>query len=173
MVQPRDVAILAAKSYNYPDVGATRGELPTGYEHLRRTRLIGHGSAAWADASSALLRWELHRRAGLRVAASRDGAEAGVDVLLSFGVGPLRLSIPCRVVYMIDEGSRRGFAYGTLQGHPEAGEERFEVVMREDGDVCTEITAFSRPALWWSRLGSPVGQRVQAAVTRRYLAALA
>jgi uncharacterized protein (UPF0548 family) len=119
-----------------------------------------------------LLRWELHRRAGLTVAASRDRAEPGADVLLGFGIGRLRLSIPCRVVYAIDEPSRRGFAYGTLQGHPEAGEERFEVVMRGGGDVCTEITAFSRPALWWSRLGSPVGHRVQAAVTRRYLAAL-
>jgi uncharacterized protein (UPF0548 family) len=113
------------------------------------------------------------RVCGAPVGDSRDRAQPGVDVVLGFGIGRLRLSIPCRVVYMIDEPSRRGFAYGTLQGRPEAGEERFEVVVREDGDVCTEITALSRPALWWSRLGSPVGHRVQAAVTRRYLAALA
>ena len=35
------------------------------------------------------------------------------------------LQAPCRVVYVIDEPDIRGFAYGTLPGHPESGEERF------------------------------------------------
>ena len=32
-------------------------------------------------------------------------------------LGPVRA--PCRVVYVVDEPDRRGFAYGTLPGHPE------------------------------------------------------
>ncbi len=167
-----DVASLADRSFNYLDVGATAGQLPAGYEHIRRSRVIGHGAAAFAEASAALCGWELHRRSGLSVAVAAPQATPGEDVLLGFGVGPLRVAIPCRVVYRVDEAERRGFAYGTLAGHPESGEELFVVALGEEGEVTTEVTAFSRPALWWSRLGSPVGRRVQAAVTTRYLAAL-
>jgi uncharacterized protein (UPF0548 family) len=31
------------------------------------------------------------------------------------------------VVYVVDEHDRRGFAYGTLRGRPESGEELFAV----------------------------------------------
>jgi uncharacterized protein (UPF0548 family) len=167
-----DVAALAARAFNYADVGATTGPLPSGYEHIRRSRVIGHGKAAFLAASAALCGWELHRRSGLSVRATAPHVTAGEDVLLGFGVGLIRLPIPCRVVYLVDEPDRRGFAYGTLHGHPEAGEERFVVGLGEAGEVTIEVTAFSRPALWWSRLGQPIGRRIQAAVTTRYLTAL-
>jgi uncharacterized protein (UPF0548 family) len=35
--------------------------------------------------------------------------------------------VPCRVVYVVDEPRRAGFAYGTLPGHPEIGGERVGV----------------------------------------------
>ncbi|MGV1006508.1 MAG: DUF1990 family protein, partial [Candidatus Nanopelagicales bacterium] len=38
--------------------------------------------------------------------------------------------------------------------------------------VHAEVAAFSRPATWWSRLGSPVLALVQKLVTRRYLNAV-
>ena len=53
-------------------------------------------------------------------------------------LGPVRA--PCRVVYVVDEPDRRGFAYGTLPGHAESGEERF--VVRYDpatDEVCAEV----------------------------------
>jgi hypothetical protein len=53
---------------------------------------------------------------------------------------------PCRVVYVIDEPRRRGFAYGTLPGHPESGEEAFVLEQRDDGTIASNIIAFSRPA---------------------------
>src|SRR3954451_18467322 len=115
------LATLGARPFNYPDVGATADVLPAGYEHTRRRRAIGHGTAVFAEASVALLGWELHRRAGLSVGTGNPRAAPGEDVLLGIGVGPLRLAIPCRVVYQIDEADRRGFAYGALAGHPESG----------------------------------------------------
>lgn len=48
-------------------------------------------------------------------------------VLPGVGAGPLRLRAPCRVVYTVTESRRRGFAYGTLPGHPECGEEAFVI----------------------------------------------
>ena len=42
---------------------------------------------------------------------------------------------PCRVVYVTTEPGQFGFAYGTLQGHPEHGEEAFHVTKQGDGTV--------------------------------------
>ncbi len=55
--------------------------------------------------------------------------------------------------------SRFGFAYGTLPGHVESGEERFLVEWdRGDDAVWYDILAFSRPNHVLTRLGYPVGE---------------
>lgn len=96
----------------------------------------------------------------------------GSTALLSIPFGPFRVSAPARVVYVVDEPQRRGFAYGTLPGHPEEGEESFIVEQTDDGSVWLEISAFSRPAngLWW--LVYPVLRASQAFYTRRYFESL-
>jgi len=156
----------------YAEVGATTGRLPSGYAHLRRRRVIGHGGADFESASHALMRWDLHRRSGLTVLADSEHLAEDVNVLLGFGIGRLRLKVPCRVVYLVSDPDLRGFAYGTLPGHPESGEERFTVALLTDGSVELAIVAFSRADQWWSKLGRPVGRRVQVAITQRYLRAL-
>ncbi len=80
--------------------------------------------------------------------------------------------IPCRVVDIIDESQRQGFAYGTLPGHPEAGEERFVLEQLEDGRIRFTITAYSRPASRLARLGGPIGRAAQSFMTKRYLRSL-
>ncbi|GHF27263.1 hypothetical protein GCM10011600_30150 [Pseudolysinimonas yzui] len=97
---------------------------------------------------------------------------AGETAILLLGWGPLSLRAPVRIVYVIDEPTRRGFAYGTLPGHPESGEEAFIVEQREDESVWLTIRAFSRPAhpaLW---IVYPVLWLVQAIITSRYEHAL-
>lgn len=157
-----------ARELTYREVGATAGELPAGYRHLRETVYIGRGADLFRTASDALLGWDVHRRAGLRVEATSPTAERGCEVLLRWFGFP----IPCRVVYVIDEPGRRGFAYGTLTGHPESGEERFCVELLPDGAVVAAITAFSRPGRWFTRIGDPLARAVQHAMTRRYLRAM-
>jgi uncharacterized protein (UPF0548 family) len=96
----------------------------------------------------------------------------GDTAVLLLGWGPASLRIPVRVVYLIDEPTRRGFAYGTLPGHPESGEEAFVVELREDESVWLTIRAFSRPAhaaLW---VVYPVLRLFQAIFTSRYEHAL-
>jgi uncharacterized protein (UPF0548 family) len=163
---------LRAAGLTYPDAGATATVLPPGYHHVRMRRRIGTGPELFAAASAAVLAWVAHTGAGLRVAAAAPVAAPGTDVLLTAGVGPLRLHAPCRVIYVVDEPRRRGFAYGTLAGHPESGEEAFVVELAADGAVTFVITAFSRPATALSKLAGPLGRQVQRAVTRRYLRAL-
>ncbi len=129
------VARLRGAPLTYAAVGQTAGELPAGYRHIRRSAVIGSGQEAFAAAAAALLTWQAHLRAGLQVCASTAGAEPGSVVLLGAGAGPIRVHAPCRVVYVTDELARRGFAYGTLPGHPETGEEAFLVSRPDDGTV--------------------------------------
>jgi uncharacterized protein (UPF0548 family) len=164
---------LAAAELTYPEVGATKGALPAGYHHLRGSRVIGLGRDAFATAASALLGWEVQLRAGLRVTASAPVAEPGALVVLVVGAPPLQVRAPCRVVYAVTEPGRRGFAYGTLPGHPEYGEEAFIIEQWHDGSVTLSITAFSNPATLTARAAGPLGRLIQRHVTHRYLDALA
>jgi uncharacterized protein (UPF0548 family) len=160
---------LAALELTYPEVGATAETLPHGYHHVRKSAVIGRGRPRFEDAAAKVMRWGMLRGAGVRVEAGSEVAAVGSEVLVGFG--PLRA--PCRVVFVIDEADRRGFAYGTLPGHPESGEELFAV--RYDPtteEVHAEVIAFSRHGTWWSRLGSPVTSLAQRVITSRYLTAL-
>jgi len=163
---------LESAELTYHPVGATAGTLPSGYHHLRVSRLVGSGPDAFADAAAALFGWQIHARAGLRVAASAAVAAPSAVVLLGIGAGPLRVNATCRVVYTVTESQRRGFAYGTLPGHPESGEEAFVVEHRGDGSVVFTITAFSRPATAAARAAGPAGRLIQRYITSRYLGAL-
>ena len=105
----------------------------------------------------------------------RDGAPfivPGDSVVLDIPFGPFHVTAPARVVYVVNDLNRKGFAYGTLPGHPESGEESFIVERTEDGSVWLEISAFSRPAngFWW--LAYPVLRLSQAYYTRRYFESL-
>jgi uncharacterized protein (UPF0548 family) len=85
----------------------------------------------------------------------------------------LGIEAPCRVVYTVDEPNRRGFAYGTLPGHPESGEEAFMVELDPDGDeVSLTVKAFSRPASRLARVSGPLSHKIQHLITDRYFRAL-
>ena len=160
---------LAAQSLSYDEVGATRDAMPPGYRHVVAGRRIGTGRARFEQAGAAVLRYGMLLGAGVRVQATTEVAEPGSDVLGRLGP----FFAPCRVVYVLDEPNRRGFAYGSLPGHAVRGEEMFAVRYDPaDDGVYAEVAAFSRPATWWSRLGSPVLALAQKVVTRRYLNAV-
>jgi uncharacterized protein (UPF0548 family) len=155
----------------YPEQGATRGELPAGYRHVHRRVRLGIGRARYERAADALFRWDVHRRAGFALTASRPVATPGTVVLLKLGWRRLRIAAPCRVVYAVEEPDRRGFAYGTLPGHPATGEEAFIVELAPDAQVWLHIRAFSRPAWLLARLGGPIPRKVQDVLTDRYVEA--
>lgn len=162
----------AAADVTYAEVGQTAGTLPDGYHHMRRSAAIGSGARAFADAAEKIMRWRVQEGAGLDVDASSAVAEPGTVVRTTLRFGPVRFVAPCRVVYVVDEPRRRGFAYGTLPGHPETGEEAFVVTHQPDDSVTLTVVSFSRPATTLTRLGSPVVRAVQEYVARRYLRAL-
>jgi len=163
---------LAAARLTYSEAGATAGHLPAQYHHVRRHVVIGSGRHAFAEAASAVAAWQVQLRAGLSVSASAPTARPGAVALVGFGIGSLRLTAPCRVVYIVDEPRRQGFAYGTLPGHPESGEEAFIVEHQDDDTVAFEITAFSTPSSAIAKVAGPAGRLVQDWITTRYLRAL-
>lgn len=124
-------------------------------------------TADLAAGGRALFGWDVHRGAGLRVAA--DGPVAvGGTVVVAQRLGPAWAVCPCRVIDVVDTDERVGFTYATLPGHPEKGAERFAFIRDENG-IRFELSAVSRQAFWGSRLVPFVAERVQALVTGRYL----
>jgi uncharacterized protein (UPF0548 family) len=162
---------LADRTLTYPEVGATARRLPSGYEHLIVERVIGRGGTAYRTAVERLMSWRMHRAAGIDVGPSAQVVEGG-RVMLRMGNRVVGVKAPCQVVYVIDDPRRAGFAYGTLEGHPERGEERFCVEWQLDDSVTLTITAFSRPSTWWARAASPITRRVQRRIVDRYVDAM-
>ena len=159
-----------AKDVSYDPVGATRVRLRRpGFITQRHERRLGEGGAVFAAAADALRHWEAHRRAGARLVPEAAPPAAGGTVLVVVRLVGLHVIAPCRVVYVTDEPERFGFAYGTLPGHPEAGEESFHIEPRRDG-IYFVIFRIVHPL---ARLGGPVARRLQLGFTERYLDALA
>ncbi|MFJ8307959.1 MULTISPECIES: DUF1990 family protein [unclassified Streptomyces] len=161
---------------SYPEVGATGGRtLPAGYRVFRRRIPVGRGPEAFERAGAHVLAWGAQSGAGFGVF-PRTPAVPGATALVLLRVPGLpwpRMIIPCRVVWTVRAADRIGFAYGTLPGHPECGEESFVVGRDADGLVWFEVAAFSRPAAWYARLGGPVTRLLQDLATRRYLRGVA
>lgn len=157
----------------YPEAGATAdARLPSGYRLIERSLTLGSGGTVYERACSGLLSWQMHRRAGIKVAATAPVAVPGTCAVLTIGWWPVAVTAPCRVVYDVKADRRRGFAYGTLPGHPEIGEESFIVVFEDDESVTFTVRAFSRPATLLARSGGPFTRMAQDLATGRYLRAL-
>lgn len=161
----------------YPDAGltVTDAPLPAGYRHLVRDAVIGYGREAFERAGDALLSWRVHRDAGVALLAT-GRMRPGLAVRVRLGLRGLSADGPCRIVAVVDEPDRRGFAYGTLPGHPECGEEALLVHLRPDGAVVAQVRGFSVPAQSPAPLPSRqdrAGLLVHDVISRRYLAALA
>lgn len=164
-----DLYVLSDLPLSYPEAGATAGPPPPGYHHLGFATQIGAGHKRFEEAADALMHWGMQRGAGLRVRPSSEVVTVGAVALVGIGF----VWAPCRVVYVIEEPDVRGFAYGTLPGHPESGEERF--VVRYDpvtAAVFAEVSAFSRPVKWWAKAGGPLTTLAQRVIAKRYVRAV-
>ena len=138
-----------------------------------RDRVLGHGPEAFAKASAGLRRWAAHRGIGAQVFPAESPIEVGRTVLVALGIGPLRIVAPTRIVVVVDEPTRFGFAYGTLPGHPECGEESFVIEHCDDGSVVARIRVDAKPATLLTKVAGPVGRLAQHVAMLGYLRGLA
>ena len=163
---------VSSAGVTYERVGDTlAGDLPPHYQHDRGEVSIGSGAEAFSRGVEGLRSWRAHLGAGARVVPNTEPAE-GMTVVVAVPVGPLTAIAPCRIVRIIDDADAYGFAYGTLPGHPEKGEEAFVVRRLASGSSVFAVTAFSRPAELLARAGGPITRRIQQGMTQRYLDAL-
>lgn len=162
--------------FTYVAVGATATQPPAGYvvDHTRRQ--LGTGEATFNAAVAALQAWRQFRLGWVDAWPPETPLRPGeVVAVMGRALGIWWLNA-CRIVYVVDEGGpvlRFGFAYGTLPGHAESGEERFLVEWnRADDSVWYDILAFSRPNLVLTRLGYPLVRRAQKRFARDSAAAM-
>ena len=155
---------------SYGHVGSTIDRVaPPGFTSLE-VHIVVRGTVP--AARRALRGWAAHAGIGATIAPVSP-PEEGSTVLVVASLGPFEVVAPDRVVAVVDEADRCAFAYATLEGHPEEGEERFEAEVVGAGRVRLTVRAHSRPA---DRLGGALGplvRRLQRAAAERYLAAWA
>jgi uncharacterized protein (UPF0548 family) len=161
----RFMAAQAKLPYTYEAVGATAETPPAGYVVDRTGMKLGEGEAVFRSAIAALRRWEQFRLGWVEAWSPDTPIQPGeVVAVMGRAIGVWWLNA-CRIVYIVDEAgpiSKFGFAYGTLPGHVESGEERFLIEWnRGDNSVWFDIVAFSRPNHFLTRLGYPVVRRLQ------------
>ena len=145
-----------ADSFSYAEVGASRDMPPAGY-HIDHNRvLLGSERETWELAKQAIREWKMFEVDGIELCYPDTPIEVGRNVApLAKHLGFYSLNA-CRIVYVIDEADRFGFAYGTLSEHAEKGEERFTVEFcQKTREIWYEVVAFSRPASLLVKLGYP------------------
>lgn len=148
--------------FSYEAVGATRTDsMPAGFDHDHNRALVGTGAPAFAAACAALRAWEMFAPPLVWIEPRGIPIVPGeVAAVVAHALGLWWLNA-ARIVYVIDEPRQFGFAYGTLPGHVERGEERFSVEWLEDDTVWYDLKAFSRPGYWGARLVRPLARRLQ------------
>ena len=157
-------------------VGAIAKNPPPGYvvDHTRIT--LGNGERVFSAAKAALQRWEQFQLGWLEAWSRQTPIQSGeVVAVIAHAAGFWWLNA-CRIVYVVDEHlpiHRFGFAYGTLPGHLESGEERFLLEWdQNEGSVWYDILAFSRPNHLLAKIGYPFVRRMQGRFGRESAAAM-
>ncbi|WP_254127016.1 DUF1990 family protein [Aquihabitans sp. G128] len=100
-------------------------------------------------------------------------AEADTTVLVALRFGPLTVVAANRIAAVVDEPRRWAFAYASLPGHAEVGEEAFAVEHRADDTVWAVVAATAHIALPGHRFLQPVFAPLPRRFARRYLATVA
>lgn len=164
----------AKLDFTYENVGSTSATPPAGYvvDHTRQK--LGQGEAVFEITKQAMQQWQPFQLGWVAPYSIETPITKGEVVVVVARVLGLWWLNACRIVYTIDEQNpnKFGFAYGTLPGHAESGEERFMIEIGDAGNVWYDILAFSQPNHWLTRLGYPLARRMQKRFARGSVAAM-
>lgn len=135
-----------------------RADVPPGYLLTVRSRVIGAGADAFAEAAEGVLGWGVQHGSGFEPLAPLP-AEVTVGAVSVFRIpfGPLKPTVTCRVFAVVDDDHSAGFGHGALLGHAQRGWESYIVTHEADDSVRLTIRVVSRPAAWWMRAAGPFG----------------
>jgi uncharacterized protein (UPF0548 family) len=152
--------------FNYAEVGRSLGRTPAGYAANHGRVRLGCGEAVFNRAVEALWRWKMFDLGWVSLCWPDAEIEVGRTVAVlarHFGFWSLH---PARIVFLVDDDGararRKGFAYGTLKGHGERGEETFVIEwLHADDSVWYDLRSFSRPGQALTTLGYPIARMLQ------------
>lgn len=157
------------RGLNYAAIGATSSEAvlsypPEGFRPAQSRHRIGSGAQRFRLAGHELMTWGALRRAGVVVRditsePRRTEAAAATDESQSDGlpwvtpgmtatlvVGGSRMpDSPVKVVWVVDEPGRIGFAYGSRPGHPLQTEHLLLLEHAVDDSVWLTCRSMTRP----------------------------
>ncbi|MCU0704802.1 MAG: DUF1990 domain-containing protein [Fimbriiglobus sp.] len=177
--RPTDRHLLAVRlrqnrhPLSYPYRGCTRSLAPPpGFDADHYRVPVGVGPEALTAAIDALRRFAQFPPGWTLVDPAIPPIREGNVLCVAARVFGVWWVNACRIVTVIDEPRRYGFAYGTLPGHVEMGEERFLVEQTDDGVVWYDLLAHSRPRFWLTRLAYPLARLAQKRFARDSLAAM-
>jgi uncharacterized protein (UPF0548 family) len=166
----------AKLAFSYAAVGATRTNTnltgPAGFTLDHNRVQLGRGGEIYRRAVEALKQWRQFELGWVTLVPHGVKLEADAVVAVKARAGGMWSLNACRVVYVIDEAQRFGFAYGTLPDHIERGEERFTIEWQADDSVWYDILAFSRPRHPLVRAGFPYARVLQKRFARDSMAVM-
>ena len=132
----------------YAHAGWTREyRCPDRFTTNRSSAVIGQGESVFQRAKAAICEYQMLQLGWIQTVGPQEPvARDSVVCTLARHWGVYTLNV-ARIVYVDDSlPDRFGFAYGTTQEYPLAGEERFTVSINgTTGEVTYEIFSFSRP----------------------------
>lgn len=146
------LALREEMPYSYLDIGASAGVFPVNYYQHTNRFYLGQGKVCWSLAKQAIAEWQPFNTSWAQVYPKYPPIRREEIVAVSFYVFGVWWTNSCRIVYVVDEAKKYGFAYGTLPGHVGRGEEYFGVEQDEEGKCWFILKAFSQPAYWGARL---------------------
>jgi uncharacterized protein (UPF0548 family) len=164
----------SSNAFTYPHVGSTMNSvIPDGYVADHNRISLGNGEERWAASRSLVEHWKMFDFPWVELCWPETPlrADENVAILVSH-LGFWSLN-DARIVYVVDEPNRFGFAYGTLSRHGESGEERF-LVERDPatGEVFYDLFAFSKPNYLLARLGYLFARSLQKRFARDSMQAM-
>lgn len=171
---------LCRRAFSYGVVGGTAPAVepwqpPDGWRAYEHTVRLGTGADLWDEASAAVLTWGIKTRSGFAVDPLLEPgrvAHRGERYWLVARIGPARVREPVEIVVTLATHRRVALAYGTLEGHPVAGEEAFIVHRDDDGNVSLTLRSLTRPGRGRWRGLFPLILVAQRWYRRRYQRAL-
>lgn len=170
--KPRDEFLLRlaergeSEPFTYREVGDSRSERAPADFAVGHVRVrVGEGIEQFHLACQAIVEWRMFPEY-VELLPAEPPLETDQCVALRMQALGLWVSMLCRIVYTIDDvypngALKFGFAYGTLPGHVERGEERFMVEWLPDDSVWYDLYAFSRPQALLAWLGMPIARNYQ------------
>jgi len=169
--QPKTLAAFLALEKQLDITYAARGasanaEKVPGFDNDFQRVSIGQGAAAFEQACNAIRQWRMFPKPWTIILPPNTPIQSGETVAMYAKAFGLWWRNSCRIIYVVNEQGRFGFAYGTLPGHIECGEELFQVEQDENGQVWYTLRAFSKPKRWYAKIAYPLMRMFQARFRR-------